>query len=402
MDAHHLLARRDARSRQESSTPPQDSEPCTGGLTQRLGQGARRDRTPSPDWRDPRAAALVPRRATEPPPSRAALPSPEPRPALAPAPPAARRRLDPRWFQIAMLLALLGYGVFGLDFHLGWHHIAAVIAAALGTQFLCSKLCRLPAYDPLSALISGIGLCTLLRTNGVAPAMLAAGLAIASKFILRRRGKHLFNPTNFALVVVLASGAGWISPGQYGHVAFVALAIVCMGLTVVSRAGRSDVTLAFLGAYAAILFGRSLWLGEPLAIPIHRLQSGLLLQFAFNMISDPRTTPDSRAGRLVFGALVAAGAGVVQFVLFRTNGPVWSLATCALLVPLLDRWLPGPRHQWTTAPATAGLTPRGTAIVATAGAQPRGATHEAPVPVPAGLHGAGAAALRHAVARPRP
>lgn len=306
-----------------------------------------------------------------------------------------------------MLSALLAYGVCGLDFHLSAGHIAAVIGAALGTQWLCSKLWRLPVYDPLSALISGIGLCTLLRTNGILPATLAAALAIASKFMLRWRGKHLYNPTNLALVVMLVTGIGWISPGQYGHVAFVALAMVCMGLTVVSRAGRSDVTLAFLVAYAAILFGRSLWLGEPLTIPVHRLQSGLLLQFAFNMISDPRTTPDSRAGRLLFGTLVALGAGFLQFVLFRTNGPVWSLAACSLLVPLLDRWLPGRRHQWTHEPATAGLTSPGIAPDAVVTPAPeKGDCDETPVPVPTsaamGSGRAVAAAVRGAVAHRRP
>ena len=269
-----------------------------------------------------------------------------------------------------MLSSLLAYGMLGLNFGLSWRHLAAVIGVALATQYVCSKLWRLPRFDPLSALISGIGLCTLLRTNGIAPAVFAAALAIASKFVLRIRGKHLYNPTNLALVVMLVAGAGWISPGQYGHLAFAALAMVCFGLTVVSRAARSDVTLSFLGVYAAILFGRSLWLGEPMTIPIHRLQSGLLLQFAFNMISDPKTTPDSRAGRVLFGSLVALGAGMVQFVMFRTNGPVWSLAGVTLLVPLIDRLLPGPRYQWTPATArTGGSMPTGD--VATAGAHPR-------------------------------
>lgn len=372
MDAHHHLARRGWDPRQESTVPTPGGTPPAEPTIPRPGQGPRRDRTPSPARRDPGAEALASRR------------SPAPRPLTA----HPSRRLDPRWYQIAMLSALLGYGVFGLQFGLSGYHIAGVIGAALAVQLLCTKLWRLPAFDPLSALISGIGLCTLLRTNGVVAAMLAAALAIASKFVLRWRGKHLYNPTNLALVVMLITGAGWISPGQYGHVAFVALLIVCMGLMVVSRAARSDVTLAFLGGYAAILFGRSLWLGEPLAIPIHRLQSGLLLQFSFNMISDPRTTPDSRTGRLLFGALVALGAGIVQFVLFRTNGPVWSLAACTLLVPLLDRWLPGPRHQWKPVSATAGVPSRGTDNDATAGTIVKGPNDETSVPAVAAVRGA--------------
>ena len=416
MDAHRSLARRGSRPRQGSIAPPRGGESRTEPICPRLGQGARGDRTPSPVPRDPRADAHVPRRAPElagAPVTRAPRPAPEIAPPLVPAAPgrstasgdlrlrAVHRQLDPRWYQIAMLSALLGYAMFGLHFDLGWGQVAAVIGVALGTQYLCTRLWRLPAYDPLSALISGLGLCTLLRTHGVAPAMAAAALAIGSKFILRWRGKHLFNPTNLALVVMLLTGAGWISPGQYGHVAFAALLMVCMGLTVVCKAARSDVTLAFLGAYAAILFGRSLWLGEPMAIPIHRLQSGLLLQFSFNMISDPRTTPDSRTGRLLFGALVALGAGVVQFALFRTNGPVWSLAACTLLVPLLDSRLPAPRYQWKSVPATAGSTPRGIAVVATAGATLKGANHETPVPESTGALGARPAAVRDAAfARP--
>jgi Na+-translocating ferredoxin:NAD+ oxidoreductase RnfD subunit len=134
---------------------------------------------------------------------------------------------------------------------------------------------------------------------------------------------------------------------------------------VVTRAARADVTLSFLGVYAAVLFARSLWLGEPLTIPLHRLESGLLLQFAFNMISDPKTTPDSRAGRLLFGSLVALGAGFVQFRLFRTNGPVWSLAAFTLAVPLIDRWMPGRRYQWAPSALPAGeLAPAGNPAMA--------------------------------------
>jgi Na+-translocating ferredoxin:NAD+ oxidoreductase RnfD subunit len=91
------------------------------------------------------------------------------------------------------------------------------------------------------------------------------------------------------------------------------------------------------------VFGRSLYLGEPMSIPFHRLESGALLLFTFFMISDPKTTPDSRAGRVLFAALVAVGAWYVQFRLFRTNGLLWSLAACSLLVPLIDRWLRGSR-----------------------------------------------------------
>ena len=100
----------------------------------------------------------------------------------------------------------------------------------------------------------------------------------------------------------------WVSPGQWGSVAFFGFLMICVGSLVVRRAERSDVTLAFIASWIALVVGRSLWLGEPLAIPLHRLENGALLLFTFFMISDPRTTPDSRAGRIIFAALVALGA----------------------------------------------------------------------------------------------
>jgi Na+-translocating ferredoxin:NAD+ oxidoreductase RnfD subunit len=159
----------------------------------------------------------------------------------------------------------------------------------------------------------------------------------------------VFNPTNGGLVaMLLLTDQVWVSPGQWGAAAILAGFVACLGMVVVNRAARSDVTYAFLLFYAALLFGRSFYLGEPLAIPVHRLESGALLLFTFFMISDPKTTPDSRLGRVVFAALVAFGAWYVQFRLFRTNGLLWSLAVCSPLVPVVDHLLPGRRFEWAT------------------------------------------------------
>ncbi len=90
--------------------------------------------------------------------------------------------------------------------------------------------------------------------------------------MLRVRGKHIFNPTNFGIVaLMLATGGVWVSPGPVGERGVPRLPVACLGGLVVNRAARSDVTYAFLGFYLAILFGRALWLGQPLAIPLHQL-----------------------------------------------------------------------------------------------------------------------------------
>jgi Na+-transporting NADH:ubiquinone oxidoreductase subunit NqrB len=266
--------------------------------------------------------------------------------------------MDPRTYQIASLSGLLIYGMGWLEFDIGWLQTALTLAGVLVVQWTCTRIWKLSAFDPRSALISGLSLCLLLRTNSPWLAAIAIAVTIGSKFIIRWRGKHVFNPTNFGLVAMMlaADGRVWVSPGQWGNVAFFGFLMTCLGGLVVNRAARTDVTLAFLGFYLALVFGRSIYLGEPMAIPLHRLQSGALLLFAFFMISDPKTTPDSRVGRILFAGLVAFCGWYVQFRLFGTNGLLWSLAVGSLLVPLIDLMLPGCRYQWRPSPSDSAIT----------------------------------------------
>jgi len=260
---------------------------------------------------------------------------------------------DPRLYQIGTLAALLVYGMGWLDFDITPARAALILATALGTQKICDRLSGSPApfaSTSRSALISGLSLCLLLRTNFAALACLAAVITIAAKFLIRIHGKHVFNPTNGGIVaMLLLTGQVWVSPGQWGTAASFAFLMACAGMLVVTRAARSDVTVAFIACYATLVAGRSMYLGEPLTIPLHRLESGAFLLFSFFMISDPKTTPDSRAGRILFAALVAATAWYVQFRLFRTNGLLWSLAIWSMAVPILDRLLPATRYEWTRA-----------------------------------------------------
>ena len=128
---------------------------------------------------------------------------------------------------------------------------------------------RAAAQD--SALISALSLCLLLRTNSVALAALAAVVTIASKFAIRVRGKHLFNPTNFGIMaMILATGQVWVSPGQWGSAAFFAFLIACLGGLVVNHASWrwlffANLPLCLLAAWRVARLPRAAGAAPPAA-----------------------------------------------------------------------------------------------------------------------------------------
>src|SRR5262249_28286579 len=170
---------------------------------------------------------------------------------------------------------------------------------------------------------------------------------------------HIFNRAGFAFVALVPSPAGvWISPGQWGSAVWFAALLSFFAILVLHAARRSDVAIFFLGSHAALLVVRALWLGDPLAIPLHQLQSGSLLIFAFFMISDPRTTPDSRLGRFISALSRARFAHWLAFSMQMRPALYLALIALSPCILLLDRILPAARFSW-TAPAPAPTASQG-------------------------------------------
>ena len=250
---------------------------------------------------------------------------------------------DPRSGQVLALAILLALGLTVFSIGASPTTVVTIVTTALLLEGLFSRnIMQLP-----SALISGLSLSLLLRTNDISIALLATLIAISSKRILRYRGQHIFNPTAFALVVISTSSAhAWLSPGQWGQ-SFQLLLLVCIaGLVVTRKAARLDLSATFLCTFGALSFMRAIYLGDPIAIPIHQLSNGALLIFTFFMISDPRTTPSSRGARLIFGILVAGVAAVLQYGFHWSNASIFALVFCAPLVPLLNAHSAGNPLTW--------------------------------------------------------
>ena len=149
---------------------------------------------------------------------------------------------DPRLYQIGTLASLLVYGMGWLDFDVTVGRVVLLLATVLATQWIGDRLIGAAPRFTLSApsaFISGLSLCLLLRTNRADFAVLAAFVTIAGKFLIRVDGKHVFNPTNGGIVVMLLmTNQVWVSPGQWGAAAFFAFLMACAGSLVVQPCGE--------------------------------------------------------------------------------------------------------------------------------------------------------------------
>lgn len=253
---------------------------------------------------------------------------------------------DPRIYQFITLSGVLTFGWTARAFEIDPVQFAAVVVACCAAQWLgCFLIAMRPDFR--SALVTSLSLTLLLRADAVWPLIAASGIAIGSKFALRFDDKHVFNPANAGIVaMILLTDAAWTTPGQWGTAVWFAALLAGAGMFVTYRAARIDTPLIFLGTFAMLMIGRALWLGDPLAIPLLRLQNGALILYAFFMISDPKTTPDGAIARAVFAAGAAAIAFVFNFNFFNSDGIFYALAVMCVLRPLLERLDPAPHYRW--------------------------------------------------------
>ncbi len=198
-----------------------------------------------------------------------------------------------------------------------------------------------------SALVTSLGLSILVRADHYSTIVLACVAAIVSKFLIRVRGKHLFNPGNFGIVAALTlTPDAWVSPGQWGEEGWYALMFLTCGGLVLRRVGRWDTTIAFLGSYAVLEGIRNVLLGWTWDVWAHRLMSGSLLMFSLFMITDPRTIPNARIGRLLWAVAIALLTFFLRNYLFLSTAVFWALFALAPLSILIDAMFPGDRFVW--------------------------------------------------------
>ncbi|MEM9050466.1 MAG: RnfABCDGE type electron transport complex subunit D [Bacteroidota bacterium] len=221
------------------------------------------------------------------------------------------------------------------------------LSSVLLTQWIWVKIKGGSLHSLKSAMISGLGLCLLLKVDSLWVMVLAGVLTISSKYLFRFDEKHMFNPTNFGIIVTVLFDLGWIDPGQWGQ-GDTTVALIFIGATgILLRVKRWDLSVSFLTCLFLLEAVRVvLYLGWDWPVLFHRFESGTILLFAFFMITDPKTTPNSRRGRILWGLLIAALSFFLGQFLYLYEAPLIALFIISLTTPLLDSLFKAERFSW--------------------------------------------------------
>ena len=256
-------------------------------------------------------------------------------------------RLNPKHLIITLITLILVLGEWRYAILGGYERLAAALGACLVTEAALSRFLRGRWASLSSAYISGVSLALLLKPQAglLWPFWLGGFLAIASKYVIRHRGRHLWNPSNFAIgsLLILAPGSVAILSHQWGNELATNAVIWGFGLLIAGRARVLHVTVAYLSGYLVLAALRSGIVGSPLLAEIAPVTGPMYQLLIFFMITDPRTTVSTRPGRIVVALLVAVAEALIR--LAGDAGIGW-LAPLYYSPPILALFLVGPVAMW--------------------------------------------------------
>lgn len=257
------------------------------------------------------------------------------------------RNIDQRYliaFLITLVLvaAQLRYHMFG-----GYDRLVVSLGVCLATEALLSSFDRGKIVNLLSAYISGISLTLLIKPQGGSlwPFALGGFLAISSKYVVRYRDNHLWNPTNFAICVLLLAAPHRISvlSHQFGNDVTANLVIWIFGLVIAARVGVLHITLTYVMSFLILNSARATIVGQPVFPELAPITGPMYQLFIFFMITDPRTVVRGRRPQIVVTILIAVMETLIRFA----SDQGWLLPTAFSAAPaLLALWLVGPVAKW--------------------------------------------------------
>jgi Na+-translocating ferredoxin:NAD+ oxidoreductase RnfD subunit len=203
-----------------------------------------------------------------------------------------------------------------------------------------------------SSYITGISVGILVRSPAFWPYALCSLISITSKYVLRFKGRHIWNPSNFGISVLLFLAADTVASLsiQWGNFLLPMMAIWALGATIIWRLRRFHITGTYVASFLIFAFIRSWMTGNPWQSEIAPITGPEYQLFIFFMITDPKTTVRSWKGQCT----VAFSVALVEMIL-RLNqviyAPFYALFMVGPAALLIDMWLQSRRKR--IVPATA-------------------------------------------------
>jgi Na+-translocating ferredoxin:NAD+ oxidoreductase RnfD subunit len=212
------------------------------------------------------------------------------------------RLLPPLLITTILVVAHLTFGILE-----GYSRTGLAIATAIAAELILGRAAFGVWPHPASAYITGISVGILLRSPFIWPYVLCSLISILTKYVLRYRGRHLWNPSNFgvSVVLLLAPDTVTLLSIQWGNAVAPMAVIWLLGAAIVWRVGRLHISASYAASFL-LLAGVRAWVdGVPWITAAAPITGPMYQLFIFFMVTDPKTTVRSRRGQIIVVVLVA-------------------------------------------------------------------------------------------------
>src|SRR5262249_12637760 len=137
---------------------------------------------------------------------------------------------------------------------------------------------------------------------------------ILSKYVLRTGDRHLWNPTNFGMTMMLLLAPQHVASlsVQAGNNGWAVVTIWILGGLIMYKLGRFHIPLAFIAVFVPLAFVRSFVTEHPWQTELAPITSPMFQLYIFFMITDPKTTVRGRWPQIIVAVLVAVAETVCR------------------------------------------------------------------------------------------
>lgn len=255
------------------------------------------------------------------------------------------RYIAPLFITCILLAGHLSYGILE-----SYEKTALAIVAAIITELILGRIFFGKWLNLASAYITGISVGILVRSPAYWPYALCSVISIMSKYVLRVKGRHIWNPSNFGIAVLLflAPETMAVLSVQWGNNYWSLLVIWILGSIIIWRARRFHISATYVVSFFLFAFLRSWLIGDPVLAEIAPITGPMYQLFVFFMITDPKTTVRTRTGQCVVAFFVA----MAEFFLRLDQvvyAPIFALFFVGPAANLIEIWWDSKR----TTPRTA-------------------------------------------------